>query len=247
MKITYLFATAIFCMIAFTACKKEDSGLPYGKMQVTFSNEASGQPIVLGPLNYTNASGNQYSVDLLKYYVTNFTLVKADGTERNFKNYQLVDADNPASLSFTLDSVANAEYTTLKFYLGVDSSRNHTGVQDGALDPVNGMIWIWNTGYIFFKHEGNFKTDTGTTKALVFHYGADFALVPVSIPLSKMKVAGDTKKVTVAFDLNKAYAAPNPINFNYDNNRMSTSRDDVFWLSAMSGNFSGAFSLKQVQ
>ena len=105
---------------------------------------------------------------MLKYYVSNFTLVKADGSETNFKNYQLLDASEPSSLTFALDSVLNGEYTSVKFLIGVDSSRNHTGVQDGALDPVHGMIWSWNTGYIFFKHEGNFKDSTGTTRPLIY-------------------------------------------------------------------------------
>ena len=37
--------------------------------------------------------------------------------------------------------------------LGVDSLRNVTGVQTGALDPAMDMYWTWNTGYVMAKLE----------------------------------------------------------------------------------------------
>jgi hypothetical protein len=243
MSLSRLFLVAAIT-VALASCNKKDSDsvAPYGKMTISFSNEVDGQPINMGPLSYTNAAGNNYSVDLLKYYITNVTLVKEDGSEKNFHNYQLIDASNPATLSFTLDSVASASYTSVKFNLGVDSLHNHTGAQEGALDPANGMIWTWSTGYIFFKHEGYYKDSSGATKSLIFHYGTDIALASITVPITKMVVAGDTRKLKLKFDLNSVYTSPSTINFNIDNSHMSTSRDDLFWINAMRGNFSDAFS-----
>jgi hypothetical protein len=53
--------------LLFASCKKDDSPAPYGKISLSFANEVSGQPLVLGPISYTNAAGNKYSVDMLKY------------------------------------------------------------------------------------------------------------------------------------------------------------------------------------
>jgi hypothetical protein len=36
--------------------------------------------------------------------------------------------------------------TAIKFLLGVDSLKNVSGIQTGALDPAKGMFWTWNTG-----------------------------------------------------------------------------------------------------
>ncbi len=244
MKSLRLSAALLLSFGLLAACNKSDgdaTGPSSAKLNVSFSNEAGGQPVALGPLSYTNASGNKYGVDLLKYYVTNFTLVKGDGSERNFKTYNLIDASRPESLSFTLDSVANGDYTAVRFCLGVDSARNHTGAQDGALDPVNGMIWTWSTGYIFFKHEGNYVDASGATRPLVFHYGNDPSLVKVTVPLTKLTVSGKDRRLFLRFNLDSLYAAPNKIDFNSDNNRMSSQRDDFFWLAAMSANFGHAF------
>lgn len=224
-----------------SSCKKSDSTVPYGKMTISISNEVDGQPVAIGPMSYTNAAGNQYSVDLLKYYVSNMKLVKADGSEVSFGNYNLIDASNPASQTFTLDSVQNGDYTAVRFLLGVDGDHNHTGVQEGALDPINGMIWTWKTGYIFFKHEGSFKDSSGATKQVLFHYGTDVALVSITVPINKLTVAGDARKLYLRFNLNKLYDSPRRIDFNVDNNHMSTGPGEVFWISAMAENFANTF------
>lgn len=246
--LSILLTAACAGLALFSSCKKSDSGTaPYGKLQVSLSNEAGGKPVELGPMNYVNAAGNPYSVDLLKYYVSNFTLVRADGSEHNFKDYHLIDAAVPASQSFSLDSVASGEYTMLRFYLGVDSARNHTGVQEGALDPIHGMIWDWNTGYIFFKHEGNFKDSTGSVMPMLFHFGSDKGLATVEIPLNQLRVEGDTRKLSLRFDLNALYSSPSVINFNYDNNRMSGNGQDIFWHMTLRGNFPNAFQLVKAE
>jgi hypothetical protein len=185
---------------------------------------------------------------MLKYYVSNFSLVRADGSEQRFNNYELIDAAKPETLSFSLDSVMNGEYTAVKFMLGIDSVRNHTGAQDGDLDPVHGMIWTWNTGYIFYKHEGNFRDSTGATKPLVFHLGIDGAQNSITVPITKLAVAGNARKLFLDFDLNSAYTSPvSNMNFNFDNNRMSTVQDDFFWIYAMKKNLEDAFHYNKAE
>jgi len=248
MKLLRLVVAGLIGSVLFASCNKDDSPAPYGKVTVSFANEVAGQPLVLGPMSYTNAAGNTYSVDMLKYYVSNFRLVKADGTEQPFTNYELIDASKPETLSFSLDSVINGEFTSLKFMLGIDSSRNHTGAQDGDLDPVHGMIWTWSTGYIFFKHEGSFRDSTGATRQLAFHLGTDNALTSITVPIPKLSVAGDKRKLYLNFDLNRAYnSSAGNMDFNFDNNRMSSGRDDIFWVYAMTANLGAAFHCNKAE
>lgn len=241
MRQTFVLTALAFLTVAGISSCKKDPTAPSGNLEVSFANVAGGQPVSLGPIAYTNAAGNRYSVDMLKYYITNFTLVKADGTEKNFRNYELIDADVPASQSFTLKDVPNGEYTAVKFYVGVDSTRNRDATQEGDLDPAGSMVWTWNTGYIFFKHEGSYVDTAGQTKTLFFHFGTDVALAQVTVPLTKLNISGNNRKLYLKFDLNRLYSNPEMIDFNYDNNRMSTSRDDIFWINAMKRNFAQAF------
>jgi hypothetical protein len=235
--------------LAISSCEKEritPAANAYGKLEVNISNEVDGAAISFGAMPYTNAAGNKYGVDLLKYYVSNFTLIRDDGSQKNFGNYNLIDASDSTKTKFVLDSVGNGNYTSIKFLLGVDKNRNHTGAQDGDLDPVKGMIWSWNTGYLFFKHEGGFKDSTGVDNTLAMHYGTDTAATTITLSVSPFEVKGNTRKLYLKFNLNKLYASPNLIDFNGNNVRQSTDPSDALWISHMKGNFPSAFLFDKV-
>jgi hypothetical protein len=44
--------------------------------------------------------------------------------------------------------------TASKIFIGTDSLTNVSGNVVGDLDPIHGMYWAWNSGYINFKLEG---------------------------------------------------------------------------------------------
>lgn len=91
----------------------------------------------------------------LKYYVSNIKLVRPDGSKwSQNESYYLVDlSDNPDGM-ISIPNVPMGEYTGIEYTLGVDSLRNVSGAQTGALSTTNGMFWSWNSGYIFTKIEG---------------------------------------------------------------------------------------------
>lgn len=217
-------------------------------VQLVFAQQVDGQPLVFGQKIYQNAAGNPYSVDLLKYYVTNVALVRADGTAHLVHNYDLLDAAVPASCRIDAPAVPNGDYVALRFLLGVDSTRNHTGAQDGDLDPVHGMTWNWNTGYIFFKHEGRYTTTAGADAGLVYHYGTDPAAVALEIPLTGgLSLAGTQRTVHLVFDLGRLYASPNALDFNVDHYRQSALAADRPWLNSLEENFPGAFRFERAE
>ncbi len=249
-----LFLTALVVTLFSVSCRKKDRPVtivpppisPYGQLTVKFSNEVDGNPISFGAINYTNLKGNRYEVDLLKYYVSYFTLVRDDNTEINMKNHKLINAKDTTTCSFTLDSIPNGNYTAVKFYLGVDSAHNHTGLQEGDLSPSYTMIWDWRTGYLFFKHEGWFIDDTGGRTLLVYHFGTDPYQTIINLPVTKFAISGDSHTMNLKFNLNALYASPILVDFNKNNVHESTLVTDLSWLSAMSLNFPHAFSFDKV-
>lgn len=235
---------SLFLLVALTlgglsACKKQVAPTE-GPLTIKFQNICQDQYISYGQFNYANAAGNQYSINLLKYYVSNVVLIKEDGTEVALKNYDLIDAFNPTNYS-TVEaaSIPYGRYTKMRFFMGIDKVRNHSGAQDGDLDPVNNMIWTWATGYLFMKHEGNFINTNGDTVAMEFHLGTDAALPTVEIPINLTMQEG-IERMNIQFDLNKMYNNPT-INFNTQPIRHSTAADDTAWISQMKANTDDAF------
>jgi hypothetical protein len=169
-------------------------------------------------------------------------LVNENGERVELYAHELIDQSVPSSLELQDVVIPDGHYTSLEFNLGVDSLHNHSGDQAGDLDPMYGMIWTWNTGYIFFKHEGYFTSSTsGTEQPLIYHYGTDRALTPISIPL-ELHADRNASVINLQFDLNKLYSNPNTIAFTGNNNRQSLSAADIPWINALRTNFPNAFS-----
>lgn len=166
---------AIFCLIfLLTACKKnkEVATEEKGSFKIEFENQVDGEALVLDTKTYTNASGDQYNINVFKYYVSNVTLTKTDGSTYTIpESYYLVDASKTASSLISIKDVPAGDYTQISFMIGVDKERNTSGAQTGALDPALGMFWTWNSGYIFVKLEGTSPQSTATGNKLTFHIG----------------------------------------------------------------------------
>ncbi|MCE3296950.1 MAG: hypothetical protein K0R65_2664 [Crocinitomicaceae bacterium] len=91
----------------------------------------------------------------LRFYLSGFELTKkGKSVWKEKESYHLIDAENPASCQINLNFAKNTDFDGLKFNLGIDSITNSGGVKGGDLDPVKGMYWTWQTGYIHFKLEG---------------------------------------------------------------------------------------------
>ncbi len=250
MKITYL-NSLIIAITLLVSCGKDTpptlAKVATTNLSITFNNTVNGKTISSSDTNYRNAAGNLYTINLLKYYVTNLVLVDENKKEWLAKNYNLINIEEPTQNTFLLSGIPNAKYTQLKFMLGVDSLRNTTGVQDGYLDPSYGMIWDWNTGYIFFKHEGNYKNTLNEIKPLRLHLGKDLSRGNVELDLPLININGALSKLTIDFDLNKAYAVQNTIDFNIDNDRQSTAAVDTFWMVNMRKNLEKSFTFGKAE
>lgn len=212
-----------------------------GLLRFEFENTVDGTPIQLGPLSYFNQAGNQYSVDLLKYYVSNIKFLNQGVIVHAAGNYELVNAADASSLAFNVP-LPQGNYDEIRFLLGVDSASNVSGAQSGELDPSFGMFWDWNTGYIYFKHEGHFIDTAGDTLPLVYHYGALPALREHPFAAAFSLSAGQTKTVKFRFNLNKLYRSPNAVDFNNNNIHSGGAN----WVNTLRENFENAFELVSI-
>jgi hypothetical protein len=123
-------------------------------IEIRFSNFAGGKR-VSPDSTYVDPFGETYTIQRLKYYITNIEFLHAvTGTRFAIPgSYFLVDTNDEESNIIKVFAPAD-DYDAISFLLGVDSLHNVSGAQSGALDPVNGMFWTWNSGYVSIKLEG---------------------------------------------------------------------------------------------
>ncbi len=143
-----------------------------GKLTVKFENVAGSQALELGGTKYVNAHGDSFSVNMFKYYISNIVLINDKGEEfAEPESYHLINQSESSSLNFDIKEITKGTYTGVKLMIGVDSLRNVSGAQTGALDPMNGMFWTWNTGYIMAKFEGNSPQSGNPAGTVIMHLG----------------------------------------------------------------------------
>jgi len=106
--------------------------------------------------SYYNAFGEPYTVNKLRYYISHITFKSSLREVRTvtIDTAFLIDEMKPYSKQIALP-VPRGNYTHVSFLLGVDSIKNVSGAQSGALDPLLDMFWTWNTGYVMAKLEGS--------------------------------------------------------------------------------------------
>lgn len=133
-----------------------------------FMNEqtlAIGSPVV-HPMKSDTLTFSKF-----KYFISNVKFKNADGmywTEG--ESYHLVDLAKPESLNLSFKDLPAGTYTQMEYTMGVDSARNVSGAQTGALSTTNDMYWSWKSGYIMLKAEGTYK-DNKADKMFAFHLG----------------------------------------------------------------------------
>ncbi|MCA8829344.1 MbnP family protein [Hymenobacter pini] len=224
---TFLFVASLATL--FSACKDDaDSVTPaIGPLDIEMDHLVGNTPLTLNTSTYTTPLGQQFTVSTFNYYLSNIKLKKADGTEyAEPESYHLVKESDAKTKMFTLTDVPAGDYTSLTFTIGVDSTRNVSGAQTGALDPTNGMFWTWNSGYIFTKLEGS-SPQAGGNKQLVFHIGGfkkpnnTIRTVSPSLNGATIQIRKDrTPAVHLQADVLKMFTGPNPVDFSTLSNTM---------------------------
>ena len=133
---------------------------------------------------YATLNGDTVELTRFVYYLSNVGLVGRNGfVWRQPESYHLLEISEEGQSTFEIElkGVPPGQYTGITFALGVDSLRNHSGEQTGALDPDNGMFWMWETGYVFLKAEGFYRRPAGQKRAMVYHIGRDDCYQPVRL------------------------------------------------------------------
>ncbi|MGY6560912.1 MAG: MbnP family protein [Luteibaculaceae bacterium] len=123
-------------------------------------------------------NGNTIRFTTLNFFISNVQLRNTDGTwwsEEESYHVNRVTANNTAPF-ISIAGVPVGDYDAVRYFIGVDSTRNVSGAQVGALDPASptgaqGMFWNWNTGYIFVRAEGNSPQSGRADNGFTYHIG----------------------------------------------------------------------------
>jgi hypothetical protein len=242
----------LFMLVLFSLTGFQKAGTPAyqtGTLKVSFVNTVRGKPLQLDSTLYSNTFSETYTISKFKYYISNIALAFRDGIFKEIDSYHLVDEGNLSSLSFSFMTNVNT-YQSLLFMLGVDSLRNVSGAQTGALDPLNDMFWTWNSGYVMAKLEGRSSQSKVINNKVEYHIGGFSGVHNV---LKKLQFnfppgmildirEGKTSEIIIEADLDKWWQQPNELKIS--ENPVCTTPGEL--AKKIADNYSRMFTIKNI-
>jgi hypothetical protein len=205
-------------------------------------------PLEEGKICYRTAAGDSISINLFKCYWSHLAFTeesKKAYTEPN--SYHLLNTEEPESMQIRLQKVPVGKYNRFAYAIGVDSLMNVAGALDGDLDPIKGMYWTWNTGYIAAKLEGKSPSCQTPHQEWQFHIGGylrpysafrQAQIVGTEIPVE----AGKITELEVWIDLSSWFNASQIIDMKKIHNVVLPCKESTM----IANNYAGMFSILKV-
>lgn len=236
------------CLCFFLACsisvRAQKPNVKKTKLDIRFAHYVDDDLLQLDSAAYVNELDQAFTVSKFKYYIGNLSLTEKNGSVYTCQSYFLIDEEKPNSKVISLDDIPDGEYLSVRFTIGVDSIDNCSGAQSGALDPINGMFWTWNTGYIFLKLEGSSAFASTPNAFFEYHIGGfknPFNCTrQVSLPLDEPVLVSVQRKadIDIKADVMELLKTPTTIDFS-----KLPSVTDFNNSTMMADNYSDMFSV----
>jgi len=166
-------------------------------------------PLLFGQRNFDisfdvfekESSANSIKIDVFRCYISSISLLFEDGTIfEEPDSYHLIDKDQAQSMQILLSGIPDKSIAALRYSVGTDSLINVSGAMDGDLDPINGMYWTWNSGYINFKLEGS-KTIDNEKHHFEIHIGGYSGAQATARKVNHSITEGNASRITIKVNI----------------------------------------------
>lgn len=171
------------------------------EITLNFQPGIEGEVLVLNNSYRLTKLNEDIQINTFRFYIGNLSFYKKGILMYSLpNNYYLIDGENQLQLKIKTEKLIL--FDEVRFQLGVDSFMNSKGVFPGDLDPMNGMYWTWQSGYINLKLEGSCPACGTPKNEFLFHIGGyTFPNGTTREIILKTKLPG--KSMTVGVELSK--------------------------------------------
>ena len=141
----------ITIFIFFSCETDDDKGVSLVNATFSFAHNWDGTLVTNSNFNaiqYTNANGEQMSIEKLRYLISKITFTKSAGENLILSGYNLVDVTNNTNLSYTpINTIPLGNYSNVKFTFGFDNDDNYNGnytdLNSAIMErPRNAWRWL---------------------------------------------------------------------------------------------------------
>jgi len=158
-------------LLPILLCFVSWKGFAQGLASLTFIPMWQGKTISVDNVFSIGNSGDSLRITALRFYVCNIQfesenkVVWSSGDE-----HFLIDVFEKDGTGILTKLPTSSTVDFLSFIIGVDSTLQTNGAHSGELDPIQGMYWSWQSGYINWKLEAE-VIHAGQSNAIQWHVG----------------------------------------------------------------------------
>lgn len=192
--------------LLFFACKKEEGCVdplalnynsnatiddgscdyaPIKDLNINFTQTVNGDPLILDSMMYTNQSNQNYSVQTVRYLISDINLHSENGTITLVDEVHFIDFSIDSTLTLSIAEVDNANYTSISFTMGLASKNNVTNLfLNENFFPSFAWPEFLGGGYHYMQLEGDFNTvfngyatHTGGTDGIDYSFNKTFPII----------------------------------------------------------------------
>lgn len=222
MKKTALISLLIFALV-LSCAEDNDDNPSTNSATINFSFTHNWDDITVtsadfNTIQYTNANGEEMSIEKLRYLISNVTFESANGNTITIPGYNLVDVTNDSDLTYTpTTQIPEGEYTNVFFTFGFNNEDNY----NNNYPDLNTALWnvpeMLGGGYHYMQLEGKFIDNTDAEIGYAYHAirAVDNSNAPnlvfqdtfFNVDLGPMSITNNT---TIEIEMNIAQWFKNP-------------------------------------
>ena len=185
-----------------------DGSCEYLSLNINFKHYVDGIELVVNEMIYTNQSNDNYSIQTLRYLISDITLHTDNGDETLLDEVHFIDISIDSTLILNISQINYQNYTFISFTMGLDSLKNITNL---FLNENFFPSFVWpeflGGGYHYMQLEGDFNTvfngyttHTGGTNGLDFSFNKMFPINEITDININMEITNWYKNPEI-FDL----------------------------------------------
>ena len=189
---------------------------PITNLNIHFTQTVDNNPLILNSMMYINQIGQNYSVQTVRYLISDITLHTNNGTSTVLDEVHFIDISMPSSLTLNTPEINYGNYTSISFTMGLDSSKNMTNlfVNENFFPSFTWPEFLGG-GYHYMQLEGDFNTvfngyatHTGGTDGMDFSFNKIFPLT--------INGTNNVRDIYINMEITNWYQNPNTFNLTTD-------------------------------
>jgi hypothetical protein len=160
----------------------------YLSLNINFKHYVDGLELVVNEMIYTNPSNVNYSIQTLRYLISDIIIYSNNGDKVLLDEVHFIDISIDSTLTLSIPQIHYQNYTSISFTMGLDSVKNITNL---FLNENFFPSFVWpeflGGGYHYMQLEGDFNsvfngytTHTGATNGIDFSFSKVFPIVDIT-------------------------------------------------------------------